>query len=247
MRKLLHANIRRLWINKAFWISVLFMIAIEALYCILLLRQNDVPMELLLFISFQCIGVIGAIFASLFLGVEYSDGTIRNKLIVGFQRWEIYMASFLTVILALTIIYVSGVLTGAVIGITTHVAAQHPTSQILISLFIGWLACISYSAIFTLVGISSSSKARTAILNIVIAFLLVFVGMICFSLSRDGFLPEAQRALCQFLFEFNPFGQTFLTMSYALNEPGKFIGYAISLISLLTISGLYTFRKKDLK
>lgn len=44
--------------------------------------------------------VLGAIFCSLFIGTEYSDGTIRNKLIMGYSRQKIYCANLIVCIIA---------------------------------------------------------------------------------------------------------------------------------------------------
>ena len=36
-----------------------------------------------------------AVFVSLFFGTEYSDGTLRNKLIGGYTRGQIYVSQFI--------------------------------------------------------------------------------------------------------------------------------------------------------
>ena len=41
-------------------------------------------------------GIVMAAFCSMFIGTEFSDGTMRNKLIVGHRRREIYFTNFLT-------------------------------------------------------------------------------------------------------------------------------------------------------
>lgn len=98
MRRLLAANIRRLMMNKTFWQSVSCMVIIECLLCLFLLNQTSMSFDFLIFLSFQCIGVLTSIFFSLFLGCEYSDGTIRNKLIVGFKE-------ILSILLAYSLAY----------------------------------------------------------------------------------------------------------------------------------------------
>ena len=66
MRNLLRANFSRLWKSKALWLCAAGAFAFSAA------------------------------FLSLFLGVEYQDGTLRNKIIAGHARWKVYAASLLS-------------------------------------------------------------------------------------------------------------------------------------------------------
>lgn len=247
MHKLLSANLRRLWSNKAFWLTVILMACIEAAFCLLLSRQGPLPMGPILFISLQGIGILTSVFFSLFLGTEYSDGTIRNKLIVGHKRNNIYLASLITGIIAITIIYLAGILTGGVLGTICHDPLKYSIGQIILAGIIGWLACVSYISIFNLVGMLSSSKAVTSIICILTAFMLVFAGLICFKLVGQGIPTGSGEVICQFLYEFNPFGQTAQTMTMSMDSPWKLVVYALLLTFALTGLGVYAFHKKDLK
>ena len=86
MYNLLSANISRLWLNRAFWVTLLFMAMIECSFAYILLDQNSTRVDLILFASLQVVGILISIVYSLFLGTEYNDGTIRNKLIVGHKE-----------------------------------------------------------------------------------------------------------------------------------------------------------------
>ena len=75
----------------------------------------------------------------------------------------------------------------------------------------------------------------------------MFAGLLCYSLARPGFLPQYQVTIFQFLFDFNPYGQIFQTMSVDTITLWKLCAYALSLITLISGFGIYIFRKKDLK
>lgn len=242
MHKLLSANLRRLWINKVFWVTVIVMACIEGLLCLLLSKQVSLPMDIVLFLSLQGIGILTSVFFSLFLGTEYSDGTIRNKLIVGHKRNFIYLASFITGIIAVTFIYLSGVLTGVMIGFLTFAPPNHGIGEIAIAGVIGWLASVSYVTIFTLVGMLSSSKSKTSIICILTAFILVFAGLTLYALLQGTPSPTLQ-----FLFESNPFGQTVQTMTIVIASPWRLAIYSLFLSFALTGVGVVAFCKKDLK
>ena len=57
-------------------------------------------------------GLVAAILTSMFIGSEYSDGTIRNKLVVGHSRMRIYLANLIVCSVACVLIflaYITGV------------------------------------------------------------------------------------------------------------------------------------------
>lgn len=247
MYNLLSANISRLWLNRAFWVTLLFMAMIECSFAYILLDQNSTRVDLILFASLQVVGILISIFYSLFLGTEYNDGTIRNKLIVGHKRETIYLASFITGTVAVTIIYFIWGLIGGIFTLVSHASVNITISQIMLIGLAYWLACISYIAIFNFIGMISSYKARTSIICILTAFILMFAGLLCYSLARPGFLPQYQVTIFQFLFDFNPYGQIFQTMSVDTITLWKLCAYALSLITLISGLGIYIFRKKDLK
>lgn len=242
MHKLLSANLRRLWINKAFWVTVIVMVCIEGLLCLLLSKQGSLPMDVVLFLSLQVIGILTSVFFSLFLGTEYSDGTIRNKLIVGHKRGNIYLASLITGVIAITIVYFAGVLTGCVMGVISFAPPSHDIGQIALAGVIGWLASVAYISIFTLIGMLSSSKSKTSILCILTAFILVFAGLTLYAL-----LQGTPSATLQFLFEVSPFGQTVQTMTIIIDSPWRLAIYSLCLSLTLTGVGIVAFGKKDLK
>lgn len=247
MRKLLSANLSRLFIYKVFWLTVILMAFAEGICCFLFLRSNEVPMDVILFMSLQCISVLVSIFLSLFLGTEYSDGTIRNKLTVGHKRSGIYLASLITGIIAVTIIFLAEVLTANLIGILLYAAPQHTVGQIVLAGAIGWLACISFVSIFNLVGMLSSSKALTAIICMLTAFVLLFSGFYLLQLISEPGLEEVKREVYQTLFEINPSGQILQTMSIDIVSPLKLVAYSLLLFWVFTGLGLYFFHKKELK
>ena len=100
MRKLMRANFYRLWKSRVFWICVAASFLISAAF--LLAKQypsQEMPsLDEMYLQIFPMLPLIHGVFAGLFLGTEYQDGTLRNKVTVGHTRGEIYL-SFLAVCL----------------------------------------------------------------------------------------------------------------------------------------------------
>lgn len=99
MIKLLRADLARMRGNKYFWFCVLgTMLANGLNVYIMLMNFAYVTWEgMMLGFSGISLFTSGA-FAALFLGEEYSDGTIRNKLIIGATRTQIYFSNTITAI-----------------------------------------------------------------------------------------------------------------------------------------------------
>ena len=101
MNKLLSANFFRLRKNKCFRGSLAFMFVIGIASP--LLRYRDMKQSGYInnldngfFMCALFIGIILAVFCSLFIGTEHNDGTIRNKIIVGQKRETIYLSNMVT-------------------------------------------------------------------------------------------------------------------------------------------------------
>lgn len=99
MRNLLAANFHALFKSRVFWIT-LAATALVSAYVVsanynaeVQASENPIYLNDVFFTVYQFIGVILAAVTSLIIGVEYSDGTIRNKLVVGHRRSEVYLAA----------------------------------------------------------------------------------------------------------------------------------------------------------
>lgn len=247
MRKLLSANLQRLWISKSFWITVLLMVFTEAFFCYAMSRYQPIPMDVVTFISLQCLGIFVSVFISLFFGTEYGDGTIRNKITVGHTRSNIYLASFTTAVIAITIVFFAEVITGTVLGALLYEAPAHTVTQLILAGVVGWFACISFSAIFTLIGMLFTNKALTSTINILTAFFLLFLGVYNMQMLSYPTTVGMERQIHQFLFELNPAGQILHTMSIDIANPWKLMVFALVFSCVLTGAGICFFKRKDLK
>ena len=122
MRKLLSANCSRLFRNKLFWLGTVAMLAFGIYLPVshyASMQKYTFPMyiDMGFFASGVFLMVIMAVFGGLFLGTEYSDGTIRNKLIIGQKRPVIYFANLITLSIAGTIMNAVWIVTYLCVGL----------------------------------------------------------------------------------------------------------------------------------
>lgn len=211
---------------------------------------------------------------SLFVGSEYSDGTIRNKVVVGHHRASVYLSLLLTSLFAETLLILVWTAAYLIPGVILMEHA-HPLWVYLCLYLAMFLELAVFSAIFTLLTMTLGNKAGSAVVCILCALLLVMQGIVVKSMleepeyyspgiiiSDDGTMtmegepepnpndiPEGspKRAFYNFLMDFMPGGQALQISAYAADNLSKICLYDIGWLVVLTGAGVLIFRQKDLK
>ena len=98
MSNLFSAGLYRLRKSKVFWLALIFMAVISVILCVEMARNAVTDPNITfadgMFSNQAVMNLVMAVFVTLFLGTEYSDRTIRNKIISGHSRSTIYLAAF---------------------------------------------------------------------------------------------------------------------------------------------------------
>ena len=105
MRKLLRADFMRLWKDQVFRLFLVLFCVGGAFLPILHTIQNkngteNWTMDDGFFVFVTVVSVALSVFAALFVGSAYSDGTMRNKVVVGHSRCAIYLSHLLVTMTA---------------------------------------------------------------------------------------------------------------------------------------------------
>lgn len=192
MNKLLSADLYRLKRDKVFWICFLAMLV----YTVLAMLSNcqqalqgttsfEYALDTFYFVYALPLGLLIAVAVSLFLGIEYSDGTIRNKLIVGHTRRDIYLAHFLTNMMCGSLLLLAGLL-GGLCGVPL-IGTWKMGRMDLVFLLISITCTAFHASIFTLIGMLCTNKAVSAVLSI-----LLFLGLMMITISLYYRLAEPE-------------------------------------------------------
>lgn len=274
MIKLLRSGFTRLRKNKLFWLLSIFSIAL-GLYMVFInysgmKNYGDViEVEQLMLNYSTIIGVIIAIFTSLFLGVEYSDGAIRNKISIGHKRINIYLSNLTIVTITSLFSYLLFLGIVASIGIPLFGTITISLSKLLMLLGCIFVTVIAYSSIFTFLAMIISNKTITAIVNIMLSFGLLMIALICFNkldapktiqtatlingetkieeIPNPKYLSEEQRKVYQTLLDINPAGQMFQIAGRTSPNLKVLPLYSLGIIVVFSGVGLVLFNKKELK
>lgn len=121
------------------------------------------------------IHILIAVFVSLACGREYSDGTIRNKVISGHNKGKIYLAALILnygIVLLISAIFV---LIHVVMRVTVFpIASVFTVGDWLLAAVNYILGCFVYTALFTLVSMLVTNKALGAIINFALIIVIMF-------------------------------------------------------------------------
>ena len=276
MRKLLSANYSRLWRDKIFWICMGTMLVYSVLYMLNGCRQATVNLaeynysiDKYYFHFATSIGVFCAVFSSMFFGTEYSDGTIRNKVIVGHTKINIYIASLITTITA-TLLMAFVWMIGASVAIPILGIWEMGIPNLLIYLLIILMLAVALAAICTLINMISTNKAFTVVISVLLIMgLLIFASMfyngLCEPEMTSGvqitasgmqmseptpnpnYVSGAIRKVYEFILDFLPTGQGLTVWQVEVGHPIRMILSSAAITILTTLSGIFVFKKKNLK
>ena len=274
MSKLLKSTMLRARCSLSFCLSMAFILVWN---CLMLfanyetMRKNgtDCSLEEIMFSFLFVAGIALAVVVSLLIGTDYSDGAIRNKVIVGHTRKNIYAANFFTCALTGVIFCAWGILVNLAIGIPLFGMPQLTAKSLAILMIDSMLACVAYASIYTMISMLCSNKTHSAILCILISIALFFLSGFLYSMliqpemietavMRDGetiiemmenpdYLTGMKREICQFFMDLLPSGQCAQIANLGVIHP-----YRLGIFSLLTIIitnavGLWGFHKKDIR
>lgn len=277
MTKLFHAGFARLRKNRLSGLLFLFSIGmplftIYTQYSDMQMYEKVVETEQLILNYGTIAGIVMAVFTSRFLGAEYSDGTIRNKISIGHRRIHIYLAHFLMTAITGLFAFSVWIATVSIVGLPLFGGITMPFSELLASAGCICVAVVAYCAVFTMIAMAVSEKAVAATVSILLAFGLLVVAMICFNRLNEPqfieaasvtngdtgeyetiqepnprYLSEQERKMYQVFVDINPAGQMFQLAGRVAPNRNALPLYSLGLAVAVTAAGIMLFEKKDIR
>lgn len=280
MNKLLHADFTRLMKNKLFWIGLLVMVgmplyAVGVRYYDYVVAPETVweTADGLWFVGGVYLAVILSVLISLFIGTEFSEGTIRNKLTVGHTRSTIYFSKLFIcagVALFYHIVFIT-VLFGA--GTLLLKAWDTPLKTLLLLTALSLVTVIALAAIFTMLAMLIHSRSTGAVAAMLIAMVMLISAMTLFSMltapeyienayemneageivksdpiPNPRYLTGSKRVVYQHILNLVPVGQMLQFGNLQLTSQMYYFPlYAILVAVVCTAVGLALFKRKDIR
>lgn len=261
MRKLLFSNFFRLSKSKLFRGEIIFMIfsgIIAALgtfaqYKIHLAYGQVITLDQVFYGYSLLIGILTAILSSLFLGAEYSYGTMRNKVICGHRKINIYFSNLITIIIAALLLCAAYLVTVTVVGTPLVGFVTQSSGNILWKLLGSIALVIAFSSVFTLISMVCGDKTASAVISVLGVAILSMIAWQLNDYTDWLDSPGTPVYLClTFFHSFLPTGQA---IQYGdIDNFGlptiyiwKMLLSSLLVATVTTAIGSRIFRTKDLK
>lgn len=269
MNRLLSANFIRLWKDKVFWVCMIFMFGLSV-YLSFSMGEEQI-LDNLAFIFVIFIGIVQAAFCSLFIGTEYSDGTMRNKMIIGHKRASIYAANCIVCFAAGLMFVIIYLIPALIIGTIRLGWFTVEFKYVLLMLAITAFMIMAVTSFITMLAMLLSNKATCAVICVLCGVVILFVGVYIKSrlgepqyydgyvysdstgttvqerCENTNYLSGVKRDVYQFMLDFLPSGQAFEIVYWNVATPVRLLLYSLIIVVLSTGVGYGIFRRKDVK
>lgn len=275
MSRLIYANFRRIRKDRTFWIATAMMlffgIGTSLNYFKNAYRYYEpVTLDRFFFSFVVVIGVVIAGFSSMYVGTEYSDGIMRNKIVIGHTRKNIYLSNFLVCTLTGLLSSLAYIIVVCIVGMPIFGFFRTPLLEVLILFIDSLLLIVVYAAIFNLIAMLISNKAQAAIISMLTIFALMIAAVAVLSMlqapefvddvnvviggqpvidtvQNPRFLTGITRDVFQVIEDILPTGQGLQIAGRNTPNPGLMAIYSVITSILTNFIGVFCFSRKDLK
>ena len=281
MTKLLSANFRRLFRAPIFWFGLvascvytLFGV-INNFYYKGVMPDTVIKADHTLLPDGLILSLIVAVVVALFIGREYSDKTIRNKIVAGHSRMTIYLSNLIVCSVATVIFFaVPTLLIGLGVGAPLLGGFELSAKAFILPALCSLLALLGFTALFVLVAMSVQNRTVAAIAILLLAIVLAgiaqpiwealdapkYVEEYVFSEEANDFIPTGKmmenpayvggfaRVIYKALYNALPGCQIMQISPFNKTADMDHLPiYSLAFIALTTAAGLVIFKKKELK
>ena len=274
MRKLITASFSRLWKEKLFWLVFAFMSIGSVCYNWIGYNEINNPqiyVEDILFCMLPVSSFVFALFISMRLGTEFEEHTIRNKLIVGYSRTQVYFSEYLTCMAASVILLAVMLLCSGLFGLFLSLEFLSDWTDIAFLVFGCVLMALVFSAMFVGISMNVCSKAASLVASIVFLFAILLLASFCINaleeplmaytnviisvedgvqfgdlVENPAYVDGTQRMIYELIADILPTGQAIQMNNLEFERSARWPAFSLIMLIIATVAGYIPFRKRDI-
>ena len=275
MSRLLSAGFTRLFKNRLFQASIVIMFAIGCFagYTKWSDFNSGFMVDLSDALFTYCVfgGCVTAVLSSMFSGTEYSDGTIRNKIIAGCNRIGIYLSNLIINIVSGVLAVIAFAAPYITICLLTVGKSDVPAKTLILYVLLSLASLTAFSAIYNAITMLTAKKAAAAVACLMIFAALYMAGRLVeyrlqipefssgYAFNAAGDLVEtepipdprhltgAKRSAYEWAYDIIHVSQCLQIVQMEAPHPVRLACCAGGLVVIFTLAGAVIFNKKDLK
>ncbi len=278
MSNLISANMRRLWKSKVFYLCLAAAMLLSAINMISTIRNAieyadegyTIDIDESFFSFLPTLPIFISAFTSLFIGTEYSDGTIRNKVTVGRTRKDIYLSTlFVAEVMALILLAASYAVN--LVGLICFKSFKMGMGQLLTYLGLSALLICASTALLVTLAMLCHKKAVGAVAALLLTVLAIVDSAMIYArldepptiqgyeMTVNGqivleephpnryYVSGFKRDVYYFIHDFLPVGPMLAMANLEVHAPLASALYSVMIIIGCTWTGIKLFERKDLK
>ncbi|MBR4289706.1 MAG: ABC transporter permease [Oscillospiraceae bacterium] len=275
MRKLLSANFSRLWKEKLFWLVFVFMSIGSVCYNWIGYNEINNPqiyVEDMLFCMLPVSSFVFALFISMRLGTEFEEHTIRNKLIVGYSRTQVYFAEYIACTVASIILMGIMLLFSTLFGLLLSLEFQSGWHELSLLLLCCFLIASVFSAMFVGISMNVGSKAAALVASMIFLFAIMLLASFCITaleeppmaytnviisvedgvqfgdlVENPAYVDGTQRMIYELIADILPTGQAIQMNNLEFERAVRWPAFSLIMLIISTVGGFLPFRKRDIR
>ena len=206
------------------------------------------------------------------LGTEFEEHTIRNKLVVGYHRTQVYFAEYITCMVASIILLGIMLLFSMSFGLLLSLEFQSDWYELVFLLFCCAMIVSVFSAIYVGISMNVGSKAISLVVSIVFVFAILLLASFCINaleeeptaysnititvedgvqfgdlIENPAYVDGTQRTVYELIADILPTGQTIQLHNLDFERAARWPVFSLMMLVIATVAGYIPFRKRDIR
>lgn len=254
MYRLLCADIRKMCMSKIFWFAfgcivivcpIMFQLLNVIIGCVR--DWETVYADITLTVYPSIAPMFIAAFVGIYVGIQFGEGTLKNKLMIGGKRSDIFLSMVIVTVLATVMFQVTNTILNVILGNVLLDGFVMSNMDIIKNAFVYMLSSIVSAVFFTTVTFTLGNGKISSMICIIIAFVFKIITSeivtMLYPISGKCTLQGIKYSFCSFFDKYVFFSYFNGGIRYEMSTYIK--GFSCTVIGVMLL-GIIVFQRKDM-